>query len=175
MIVVAGNNVVSALKREVQDPPVLHFADSKVQEDKLTGWTALNRQISGEAKPMVRTFKRAKGGTGWEVEPKDAIKLDTSRLDGFVKSLADLKAVKFVSHKAKPLADQELDVDKGALLIELTVSDEKEPRKLTLTVGKMDGTIGYFAISNQLPGDVFDVRKDLFEKVKEKPAYFSGQ
>ncbi len=176
MIVVAGNNVVSALKRELQDPTVLHFDVSKVQEVKLTGWTALNRQISGEAKPMVRTFsKRAKGGTGWEVEPKDSFKLDTSRLDGFVKSLADLKAVKFVSHKAKPSADQELDVDKGALLIELTVSGDKEPRKLTLTVGKMDGMIGYFAISNQLPGDIFDVRKDLFEKVKEKPAYFSGQ
>jgi hypothetical protein len=96
-------------------------------------------------------------------------------LDAFLKSLSDLKAVKFVAHKAKPSADQELDVNKGALHVELTVAGDKEPRKLTLTVGKADGNTGYFAISDQLPGDIFDVRKDLFDKVKEKPAYFSGQ
>jgi hypothetical protein len=66
-------------------------------------------------------------------------------------------------------------VDKGALQIELTVQGEKEPRKLTLTVGKADANVGYFAISNQLSGDIFEVRKDIFDKVKEKPAYFSGQ
>jgi hypothetical protein len=174
MIVVVGNNVVNTLKRELQDPTVLHFDVSKVQEVKLTGWIALQRQL-GSNTPLTRTFKRAKGGTGWEVDSKDAIKLDAALLDSFLKSLADLKAVKFVSHKAKPAPEQELDTDKGALLIELTVAGDKEPRKLTLTVGKEDGNNGYFAISNQLPGDIFDVRKDVFDKVKEKPAYFSGQ
>lgn len=174
MIVVAGNNVVSDLKRELQDPTVFHFDAGKVQEVKLTGWIALQKPL-GKNTPLTYTFKRAKGGSGWEVEPKDAIKLQASRLDELLKSLSDLKAVRFIAHKAKPSADQELDVDKGALQIELTVTDGKEPRKLTLTVGKLDGAFGYFAISNQLPGDIFDVRKDLFDKVKEKPAYFSGQ
>jgi hypothetical protein len=119
------------------------------------------------------TFKRTKDG--WESEPKDSFKLDKSRLEDFLKNLADLKAVRFVAHKAKPTPDQELDLDKGALLVELTVSGDKEPKKLSLTVGKLDGAFGYFAISDQLPGDIFDVRKDLFDKIKEKPAYFSGQ
>lgn len=175
MVVVVSNNVVATLKRELQDPTVLHFDVSKVQEVKLTGWSKVQKLLTGEDKPMTRTIKRAKGGSGWEVEPKGSFKLDASRLDGFLKNLADLKAVKFVTHKGKPSPDQELDPDKGALLVELTVAGDKEPRKLTLTVGKEDGNSGYFAISDQLPGDVFDVRKDLFEKAKEKPAYFSGQ
>jgi hypothetical protein len=173
MIVVAGNNVVSDLKRELQDPTVFHFDAAKVQEVKLTGWITLQRPL-GKNTPLSLTFKRAKDGS-WGAEPKDSFKLDKSRLEDFLKSLADLKAVRFVTHKAKPSPNQELDVDKGALLIELTVSGDKEPRKLTLTVGKLDAAFGYFAISNQLSGDIFDVRKDLFDKVKEKPAYFSGQ
>jgi hypothetical protein len=172
MIVVVGNNVANTLKRELQDPTVFHFDVSKVQEVKLTGWIALQKQL-GSNTPLTRTFKRAKDGSSWEVEPKDTIKLDASRLDTFLKGLSDLKAVKFVAHKAKPSANHELEVDKGALHIELTVAGEKEPRKLT--VGKEDGNNGYFAISYQLPGDIFDVPKNLFEKVKEKPAYFSGQ
>ncbi len=174
MIVVAGNNVVGALKRELQDPTVLHFDASKVKEVKLTGWIDLQKQL-GKTTPLTLTFKRASSGTGWEVEPKDSFKLAAARLDDFLKNLADLKAVKFVAHKAKPSADQQLETDKGALHVELTVAGDKEPRKLTLTVGKEDGPFGYFAISNQLPGDIFDVRKDLFEKAKAAPAYFSGQ
>jgi hypothetical protein len=172
MIVVAANNVVNDLKRELQDPTVFHFDAAKVQEVKLTGWIALQKPL-GKNTPLTLTFKRTKDG--WEAEPKDSFKLDKSRLEDFLKNLADLKAVRYVAHKAKPSADQELDVDKGALLLELTVSGDKEPRKLSLTVGKLDAAFGYFAISNQLPGDIFDVRKDLFDKVKEKPAYFSGQ
>ncbi|HTU91196.1 MAG TPA: DUF4340 domain-containing protein, partial [Gemmataceae bacterium] len=173
-IVVAGNNVAASLQRELQDPAVFHFDASKVQEVKLTGWIALQKPLGINA-PKTLTFKRPKGGSGWESEPKDSFKLDKSRLDDFLKNLADLKAARFVAHKAKPAANQDLDVDKGALLIELTVAGEKEPRKLTLTVGKLDGAFGYFAISNQQPDDIFDVRRDLFDKAKEKPAYFSGQ
>ncbi|HTU20298.1 MAG TPA: DUF4340 domain-containing protein [Gemmataceae bacterium] len=172
MIVVAGSNVVNTLKRELQDPTVFHFDAGKVQEVKVSGWISLQKQL-GKDKPLTLMFKRAKGGSGWEIEPKDAIKPDASRMDSFLKNLSELKAVKFVAHKAKPSSDQELDVNKGALLVELMVAGEKTPR--TLTVGKADGNTGYFAISNQLPGDIFEVRKDLFDKVKEKPAYFSGQ
>ncbi|MGH7222040.1 MAG: DUF4340 domain-containing protein, partial [Gemmataceae bacterium] len=172
MIVVVGKNVVDTLKRELQDPTVFHFDAGKVQEIKVMGWISLQKKVTGTDTPMTRTFKRAKKGSGWEVEPKN-VKLDASRLDTFLKNLSDLKAVKFVDHKAKPSANQELDVHKGALQVELTVAGEKEPRKLT--VGKADGNTGYFAISNQLPGDIFEVRKDLFDKVKEQPGYFSGQ
>ena len=173
MIVVAGNNVVSALQRELLDLTVLHFDAGKVQEIKLTGWIGLAKQL-GSTTPLTKTFKRAKDGTQWESEPKDSFKIDPARLDEFLKNLADLKAVKFVAHKAKPTPDQELDASNGGLHIELTIAGDKEPRKLTLTVGKLDGD-AYLAVSNQLTGDIFAVRKDLFEKAKEKPAYFSGQ
>jgi hypothetical protein len=172
MVIVVAANVANDLKRELQDPTVFHFDAAKVQEVKLTGWITLQKPL-GINTPKVLTFKRAKDG--WESEPKDSFKLDKTRLEDFLKNLADLKAVRFVAHKAKPTPDQELDVDKGALLVELTVSGDKAPRKLSLTVGKLDAAFGYFAISDQLPGDIFDVRKDLFDKVKEKPAYFSGQ
>lgn len=173
-IVVVGNNVVAALQRELLDPTVFHFEVSKVQEIKLTGWSALQKQLTGKDAPLTRTFKRAKDGTQWEAEPKDSFKIDPARLDEFLKNLADLKAMKFVAHKATPKADQELDANNGGLHIELTVAGDKEPTKLTLTVGKLDGD-AYLAVSNQLSGDIFTVRKDIFEKAKEKPAYFSGQ
>jgi hypothetical protein len=173
VIAVVGNNVVNTLKRELQDPTIFHFDASKVQEVKLTDWMMLQKQL-GKNVPLTLTFKRAKSGAGWEVEPKDSIKPDAARLDEFVKNLADLKATRFIAHKAKPTAEQQLDPKDGGLQIELTVAGDKEPRKLTLTVGKAEAD-GYVAISNQLPGDIFVVRKDLFEKAKEKPAYFSGQ
>ena len=47
------------------------------------------------------------------VEPKDKVKIDVEKLDALLKKLSDLKAMKFVGHKAKPTAEQELDVDQG--------------------------------------------------------------
>jgi hypothetical protein len=76
-----------------------------------------------------------------------------------------------VAHKATPKPEQGLDVDQGALAVEITVEGEKEP--LRLTVGKADGDKGYFAVSDRLKGDVFDLRKDIFDGPKSKPAYFS--
>jgi hypothetical protein len=174
MIVLVAKNVVDTLQRELQDPTVFQFDPAKVKEVKLTGWIALQKQL-GKNEPLTLTIKRAANGSDWEVEPKGSFQLDSKRLDDFLRQLSTLKATKFVAHKATPAADQELDPAKGALVVEITVPGEKEPKKLTLTVGKADGDAAYFAISNQLPGDIFDVRKDLFEKAKTAPAYFSGQ
>jgi hypothetical protein len=173
MVVVVGNNVVNTLKRELQDPMVFQFEPSKVQEVKITGWIELQKKL-GSKTPKTLTFKRPKGGSGWEAEPKGSFALNPAKLDEFVKNLSDLKATKFVAHKAKPTDEQGFDAAKDSLHVELTVAGDKEPRKLTLTVGKADAD-GYLAISNQLPGDIFTVRKDLFDKVKDAPAYFSGQ
>jgi hypothetical protein len=173
MIAVVPNTVVTALQRELQDPTVFLFDPAKVKEVKLTGWIGLQKSI-GENTPKTLIFKRAANGSDWEAEPK-TFKVDNKRLDDFLRQLSTLRAQKFVAHKATPAADQELDPAKGGLLIEITLPGEKEPKKLTLTVGKADGNDAYLAISNQLPGDIFDVRKDLFEKAKDKPAYFSGQ
>jgi hypothetical protein len=40
-------------------------------------------------------------------------------------------------------------------------------------VGKADGDKGYFATSDRLKGDVFNVPKMIFDGPKSKPAYFS--
>jgi hypothetical protein len=61
-------------------------------------------------------------------------------------------------------------VAKGAFQVEVKVEGEKP---FTLTVGKSDGTSGLFAISDRLPGDIFDVPKGVFEGPMGKLAYFS--
>ncbi|HEY7313077.1 MAG TPA: DUF4340 domain-containing protein [Gemmataceae bacterium] len=172
MVSIVPDLAVKTLERELLDPTVFKFDASKVKEVKLTGWIELQKKLLGKNAPQkVLAFKRQ--GGGWESVPKDSFKLDANRLEDFLKSLSNLQAVKFVAHKAKPTDAHGLDVAKDdALKIELTLEGEKEP--LTLTVGKPDGD-NYFAISNKLSGDIFDVRKNIFEKAKAAPAYFSGQ
>ncbi len=166
MISVVSKTVVSTLQRELQDPTVFHFDVAKVKEIKLTGWT----DVVGKNNPYVLDVKRDKGGSDWVVGTSSKSKIDVEKLQRLLMGLSNLKASKFVAHKSKPTAEQGLEVDQGALKIEITVEGEKEP--LLLTVGKADGNVGFFALSNKLPGDIFEVRKDLFEGPKSKPAYF---
>ncbi|HEY7158455.1 MAG TPA: DUF4340 domain-containing protein, partial [Gemmataceae bacterium] len=170
---IADNNVVNTLRRELQDPTVFQFDAAKVKEVKMTGWIALQKK-RGINQPDVLDVKRDKNGSDWVVEMPKEFHLDAGKFNNFLKELSALKATKFVAHKAKPSDTHGLDVakDDGSLKIEITVEGEKEP--LQLTVGKLDGD-AFFAISNKLPGDIFDVRKDIFEKAKEGPGYFSKQ
>ena len=138
---------------------------AKVKEIKLTGWT----DVVGKSNPYVLDVKRDKNGSDWVVEKPANSKIDVEKIQRLLTELSHLKAMKFTAHKGKPSAEQGLEVDAGALKIEITVDGEKE--LLQLTVGKPDGG-ALFAISNKLPGDVFDVRKDIFEGPKSKPAYF---
>jgi hypothetical protein len=171
MIVVAGNNVVSDLQRELQDPAIFSFDPAKVKAVKLTGWSALQKK-RGISQPDVLEAKRDKNGTDWTVETPKGFKLDANKLNDFLRDLSALKAMKFVAHKATASATHGLDVNKDdALQIEITVEGEKTP--LSLTVGKPDGDAAYFAISNKLPGDLVDVSKSIFDKAREGPGYFS--
>jgi hypothetical protein len=173
-ISIVPNNVVSTLKRELLDPTVFQFDPAKVKEVKMTGWIKLQKQ-RGLNQPDVLDLKRDKNGSDWTVEAPKGFKLDAGKLNDFLKELSTLKATKFVAHKAKPSDKEGLDVtkDEDALKIEITVEGEKEP--LQLTVGKQDGNDALFAISNKLPGDIFNVRKDIFAKAKEGPGHFSKQ
>ncbi len=166
---VVSNTLATTLQRELQDPTVFQFDPAKVKEIKLTGWIALAKQTTGSDQPLVLDVKRDKNGSDWVVATPAKFQLDAEKLRNFLNGLSQLKATKFVAHKAKPSADQDLEVSKGALQIEITVDGEKEP--LQLTVGKEDGP-AYFAVSNKLPGDIFDVRKDLFEGPKSAPGHF---
>jgi hypothetical protein len=162
--------VLEALRHELQDPTVFQFDVAKVKAIKMTGWIALQKQL-GSDQPYVLQVKRAKNGSDWEVEKPSSFKLDPAKLNDFLRKLSTLQALKFVAHNSKPEAAQELDVAKGALKIEITLDGEKTP--LELTVGKQDGEIGLFAITNKLPGDILDVRRDFFEGPKKEPVYFS--
>lgn len=171
-ISIVPNTVLTALDRELQDPVVLQFDVAKVQAIKMTGWIPLQKKL-GSDQPYVLDIKRAKNGTDWEAVTPKSFKLDAGKLQRFLTELSHLRAIKFVSHKKKPTPDQELDVSQGALRIDITVSGEKEP--LQLTVGKLNVGVAYLAVTNKLPGDIFDVRKDVFDGPKGEPVYFSGK
>jgi hypothetical protein len=166
---IVAASTVTTLQRELLDPTVFQFDVAKVKEVRMTGWIALQKKI-GSDQPFVLDVKRDKNGTDWVVEKPSGFKLDAEKLRQFLTELSHLKATKYVAHKSKPAADQELDVAKGALQIDITVEGEKEP--LQLTVGKQDGEAAYFAISNKQPGDILDVRKDLFDGPRSEPGYF---
>jgi hypothetical protein len=172
-VIVAGANVLTALQRELQDPAIFSFDPAKVKAVKLTGWIELQKK-RGLDQPEVLEAKRDKSGTDWTVETPKGFKLDSSKLNDFLKELSSLKATRFVAHKAAPAATHGLDAAKdGALKIELTVEGEKDP--LQLTIGKPDGDAAYFAICNKLAGDIVDVSKSIFEKIREGPGHFSKQ
>ena len=66
----------------------------------------------------------------------------------------------------------DLEVKAGAMVIEITL-DNKEKEKLTLTVGKAEGS-SFYATSNKQPGAVFLIGKgtgDVLEKVKNDLAF----
>lgn len=164
MVFTVDKGTLTALRAELQDPTVFHFDVPKVKAVKVTGW----KELLGS--PLTLEFER-KGAAEWVVKSPPKFNLDRGKLERFLAELSNLRAVSFVAHKATPKPEQGLDVDQGALAVEITVEGEKEPLKLT--VGQADGAKGYLAVSDRLKGDVFDVRKDVFDGPKSKPAYFS--
>lgn len=171
-ISIVSSTVPALMQTELQDPAIFQFDVAKVQGIKMTGWITPQKNLSSD-QPYVLDIKRAKNGTDWDVVVPKSFKLDAAKLNGFLTQLSLLRSVKFVSHKMKPGPNQGLDVSQGALRIEITIGGEKEP--LQLTVGNPDGALAYFATTNKLPGDIFEVRKDIFDGVKDKPIYFSGK
>ncbi len=164
MVFTVDKHVLTALRAELQDPTVFNFDVPKVKAVKVTGW----KELLGT--PLTLEVER-KGTAEWTVKNPPKFNLDRGKLERFLAELSHLRAVSFVAHKATPKPEQGLDVDQGALTVEITVEGEKEPLKLT--VGKADGEKGYFAVSDRLKGDVFLVPKAAFDGPKSKPAYFS--
>ncbi len=145
------------------------FDVSKVKTLKLTGWISVQKKL-GQNKPFVLELER-KNASEWTVKTPEGFNVDASKVRKFLDDLSKLRTEKFVAHNAQPSADQELDLAKDALQIDITLENEMEP--LQLTVGKLDGDKGYFAITNKLKGDILLLRKDIFESVKSAPAHFS--
>jgi hypothetical protein len=151
---------------ELQDLTVFSLDPSKVIGLKLTGW----KDVVGQ--PQTLEFEK-KGAT-WSAKAPAGFIVNQAQLQSFLAALTQVRAEKFAVHKTGPKDEHKLTVAAGALEIVLTLDGEKDP--VTLTVGGLDpSAASYFAQSNKLPGDVFTLPKDRFEKVKAKPGFFAAE
>jgi hypothetical protein len=167
-VYVIANTKLTVLSKELQDPKVFTFDPSKVRELQLTGWYD---KVNGST--VVLLTRKDTGA--WTIEkPMRKLDLDTEKVRKLLDELSHLRAERFVAHKATLTEAQGLEVDRvnGALKVEVTVEGEKGKEKFDLTVGNLDGDKGYFATSSKVPGDIIDVRKDIFEGPKTGAAYF---
>jgi hypothetical protein len=154
--------VLAEIPADFQDTTVAKFDPAKVKTIKLTGW----QNIVGT--PFTVDLER-KDTLSWTNKNSPDSKLDPKKVAAFLDSLANLKAEKFVAKLPKPDAD--LDPATGpALKIEITF--EKDEKPLELVIGKLDGDF-YLATSNRVPGEVFHLKKAIFEGAKSKPAFFN--
>jgi hypothetical protein len=165
VIAAVDKAIVAPLKdTELLDLGVFSFDVAKVKSVKLTGW---QKVVGGQ---FVLELER-KDASQWTVKAPKDFTIDAGKVRALLDALAHLRAERFISHKSEPKADQELKVADGALVIEVTVEGEEKP--FQLTIGKLDAEKSFFATSNRLPGDVFEVSRLPFEGPKTKPAYFN--
>jgi hypothetical protein len=151
-VYLVGPEVLTTLKREPRDTTVFDFKADDVKEVKFTGWA----EVVG--KPATLTVEKKDGK--WV--SKDVTPLDDQKVANLVAALSHLTAERFVPSGKK------LTLGEDALQVQVTLANKKV---LELTVGGADGS-SYYAKSNELKGDVFLVAKDLFDKVRERPAFF---
>ncbi len=153
-VYLVGGDTLLPLKKELRDTSVFSFDPTMVTTLKVTGWAGL------VGSPISRTFDQKNGV--WTM--KETGTLDPSKVAALVAGLSRLELDRFVP----AIAVKGMKPEEDALQIEITLADKSV---LELTVGAADGA-GYFATSKQ-SGDTFVVGKALFEKVREKPAYFA--
>jgi hypothetical protein len=165
VVFTVNRGVLDTLSQDLRDATVFDFGISKVKKVRLEGW----RNIL----PTPYTLEAERqSASQWNVkQPKD-VTIDASKMEQFISNLAHLRASKFL-RDGKPSTGDGLTVDKGALLITIYL-EGAEDKPLTLTVGnEVDKEAGYKAMSNQVPGAIFEVRRELFEEPRKRPNYFS--
>jgi hypothetical protein len=156
LVFLVSTAVLKPLQGELLDPTVFHFEPSKVKEVKLEGW----KKTQGFAVTLQAVRKDAQS---WTVKSPSDFDLDEAQLNSFLVELSNLRAERFAVRKGVAKPEYELSDKDRALLITLTVEGEKSP--LTLTIGKLaPNEKGYYAQSNNLPGDVFLLPQSPFEK-----------
>jgi len=159
VVFVVDKSDLEPVRRDLLDLSILTFDLNKVQSLKLVGWRL----------PITLEVDR-KGPKIWLPKVPPTAKLDEDKFERLLFDLSHLRAEKIVSRNTKPTAEQEMDVSKGALVIEITLEGgEKKPLKLT--IGKQDGEAGFLAVAEGLP-DIFLVSKALFQDPKSNFEYF---
>ncbi|HTK77574.1 MAG TPA: DUF4340 domain-containing protein [Gemmataceae bacterium] len=168
LVFVVRKQVVDAIEQgELLDPTVFRLDLSKVQGIKLTGW----KDVVGNE--MTLDMER-KGTNNWSMKGTSTFKLSAPQAESFLSGLTYVRADKFVVFKSGPKPEHKLTPAEGALKIEITVDGEKEPIMLSIGAPDADGK-SYYAQSSKLPGDVFLVPKEKFEKWKSRPTVFSAE
>lgn len=161
MFVVPKDQVVS-LEADLRDPTVLSFDLNKVKLVKIAGW----KEVAGRVDTLEVERKADKT---WQVKAPAGFNLDSAKLDSFVTGLTALRAERFLTPKAGVKTG--LDVNEGALQIEITVEGVAKP--LVLTIGAEDPeSKGFYFARSRLENELFLLPKANFEKAKEKIAYF---
>jgi hypothetical protein len=165
LVFVVPNAVLDVLNAELLDPAVFTFDPNKVKAIKLVGW----KQAVG----FTFTLElEQKAPHAWTAKQPPDFDVDGDQVQALVATLAELKATRFVIRKGTPTGEHKLSAADRTLQIELTVEGEKAPFGLTL--GALDAKEkAYFAQSSTLPGDVFLVSQDRFEKLLGNPKSLS--
>lgn len=167
LVFVARKSIVDTLQQgDLLDPTVFRLDLSKVQGMKLTGW----KDVVGTE--MTLDMER-KGTNNWSMKGTSTFKLSAPQAESFLSGLTYVRADKFVVFKSGPKPEHKLTPAEGALRVEITVDGEKEPIMLSIGAPDADGK-SFYAQSNKLPGDVFLLPKDKFEKWKSRPTVFSA-
>jgi hypothetical protein len=157
-----GKRFLDEIPTDFQDTTVAKFDPANVKTLKLTGW----QNVLGV--PYSIELER-KDSTSWTVKNPPEYNIDPNKVKNLLADLSKLKAEKFVGKL--PKADADLEVGKGALVIDLTF--EKDDKPLKIVVGKADTDATYLATSSRVPEDVIQVKKSLFEAAKSAPAFFT--
>jgi hypothetical protein len=164
LVFVVPKDRIKALEADLRDPTVLSFELAKVKAVKLSGWK--------ESAGRVDTLEvEHKGDKQWQVRIPAGFNVNPDVLEGFFKTLTTLRAERFVV--PKPGAKTGLDVNEGALQVEITVDGTAKPLALTIGAEDPDSKGFYFARSSRFESDLFLLPKAHYEKAKERMAYFA--
>jgi hypothetical protein len=145
---------------EIVDPVPYRLEAVNVKSMTLIGWS----EASANGMPQVLELERTAGL--WT--PKGKLAIDSSRVEEFLNAISAPRAEAIVVENTGPKPEHGLDLNKGALQIEIELLDGK---KVTLTLGALANKASQllYAETNQAKGTVFTLKGDKLMAVKEKP------
>jgi hypothetical protein len=149
-------------EEDIVDPVAYRIDSSNVKGMKLKGWS----DSSATGMPQVLELERKPGGV-WT--SKGNLAIDGNKVEEFLNTICKPRAEATIVEKTGPKPEHGLDVNKGALEIEIELIEGKP---VTLTLGNVVSKESklIYATSSQTKGDVFTLKGDKLIPVKEKPA-----
>jgi hypothetical protein len=179
LVFTVPRSALAAIQQEsLLDPVVFKFPPTKVTGLKLVGWQ------QGQDGPTTLDLER-KVGQLWLAKSPAKFAVNDAEVNGFLNALADARAARFIDPNTKDerlfdpafkMLAPRFTFPNGGLEITLTIEDEKEPLVVNIGGSDPDKNPRYlFAKSNRLPGVLFFIPKEKFDKYKSKPAIFGKE